>query len=78
MVLTTRESGKRHGQGTFVKINGSVYQGDWVDGKLTGKGICKNLNGTYYEGEWLNDQPHGKGQETFPDKSSYVGSFEHG
>lgn len=33
-------------------IDGSSYEGEWVDGKAEGFGVFKHPTGAYYQGYW--------------------------
>ena len=57
--------GHRHGQGTMIEKDGTMYQGTWVENNKQGKGLCRYPNGTYYEGQWHANLYHGHGKETF-------------
>ncbi|XP_058755814.1 phosphatidylinositol 4-phosphate 5-kinase 6-like [Vicia villosa] len=65
-----------HGKGKYTWSNGTIYEGDWVDGKRTGKGRIiwpcgkkyKGGNGpvmgknrNIYIGNWKNNQRDGRG-----------------
>jgi len=52
---------KKHGQGTFIYLDGSKYDGSWVDDVREGFGIYHYVNGDRYEGEWKEHQRHGQG-----------------
>jgi hypothetical protein len=56
--------GAPHGKGIRVDVDGSRYEGDWVDGKKEGKGVLVRDDGMRYEGEWVNDKPKGEGTLT--------------
>ena len=43
----------KHGKGLETYPNGSVYQGEFVNGKREGKGFFKWPNGEEYDGEWV-------------------------
>lgn len=49
------------GIGTIKYPNGSVYQGQTMDGLYNGKGRLTHSNGDIYQGEWKNGFAHGKG-----------------
>ena len=49
----------RHGKGTQVWHDGSIYQGQWRNDKANGKGRLIHADGDVYEGEWLDDKAHG-------------------
>ena len=41
-----------HGIGEFTWADGTIYDGDWVDGKRHGHGQFNWVDGTIYIGEW--------------------------
>ncbi len=45
-------NGRYHGRGKFVYPNGSVYEGQFVDGELHGKGTLRLPTKAFYVGEW--------------------------
>lgn len=42
--------GKKHGFGTYVKSDGSKYEGFWLNDKIHGRGRYIERAGNYYEG----------------------------
>jgi hypothetical protein len=59
------------------KINytdGTVYEGDVVDGKCHGKGKIIYPDGKSYEGEWVNND-YKKGKMIYPSGSVYEGDW---
>ncbi|MEM9819428.1 MAG: hypothetical protein AAF985_00090 [Bacteroidota bacterium] len=57
----TIKNGKRHGQGTFVAKDGTVWEGEWENDVLQGTVILRKNTGDVYEGEIRNYQRHGYG-----------------
>jgi hypothetical protein len=64
----------QHGKGKLTYANGTVYEGDWVDGEFigttlppnfTGKGKLTDKEGNTYEGDIVNGKPNGKGKMTY-------------
>lgn len=54
--------GMRHGQGTFLYLDGGKYEGEWAFNKMEGQGSLYYQSGKLaYEGEWMDDQFSGKG-----------------
>lgn len=54
--------GMRHGQGTFLYLDGGKYEGEWAFNKMEGHGSLYYQSGKLaYEGEWMDDQFSGKG-----------------
>jgi len=59
--------------------NGSVYDGDLVNGIRSGKGKGITANGGgVYEGDWVNDTFNGKGKITLANGGVYEGDFVFG
>ena len=56
--------GKLTGYIKFKTPNGSIYEGDYVNGDLHGQGKATHSDGTVYKGEWKNGLQHGKGKHT--------------
>ena len=56
--------GRRHGQGMFIHVDGSVYEGQWANDVRHGRGRL-TYNGNIYEGDWANDYQHGNGRANF-------------
>ena len=61
-----------------VSPDGSVYQGDWLDGKRSGYGSWSRADGTRYVGYWEDDKPSGEGIILFADGTTYSGSWKEG
>ena len=54
----------------FVVLDGSRYEGSWIDNRRNGFGRYKYANGDIYEGDWYEHRRHGQGTYTY--KSSAV------
>lgn len=65
-------------RGFFTYGDGSVYEGDFVNGNGEGEGICKYANGDKYEGGWKNHAPHGKGTMYFLNGNVYAAIWDNG
>lgn len=59
-----------------LKLNGSTYDGEWIDNKKNGFGIITYTNGNRYEGEWNYDKINGKGKMTYNNGDIYEGDWE--
>ncbi|PNY04144.1 phosphatidylinositol-4-phosphate 5-kinase [Trifolium pratense] len=68
--------GIRHDNGKYTWSNGTIYEGDWVDGKMAGKGLIIFPSGNKYEGEFSGNWYHGKGTHTWKDGRIYIGDWE--
>ena len=51
-ILGFFSEGCPQGKGTYKWADGTVYEGDWLDGEKHGKGTFKDANGDVYEGDW--------------------------
>lgn len=47
-----------NGKGKFIFDDGSIYEGELIDGKFEGFGIL-TTNKYIYEGRWKNNKKHG-------------------
>lgn len=54
--------GARHGFGTQIWPDGSIYEGYWESDQCNGKGRLINAEGHVYFGDWVNDKAEGKGE----------------
>ena len=61
---------------SFALIDGSTYNGEWLDGMRDGKGKHKMDSGLQYTGEWLLDKRHGFGKQQFDNGDVYFGQWE--
>lgn len=67
-----------HGHGVYTYTNGSVYEGQWVDGRKQGQGKQMQPDGSVYTGEWRDNQMHGKGRMRWDNGDSYEGTWSDG
>ena len=58
--------------------DGSVYEGNFMNGKPEGKGTMKYVGGASYSGEWHYGLREGEGTWNYPDGGSYIGSWVRG
>ena len=54
-------TGMRHGKGNLVIIDGSIYEGYWINDKKNGFGRFIHVDGDIYDGYWANDKANGRG-----------------
>ena len=47
---------QRHGTGTMIYEDGSIYDGEWLNDLRHGPGRYTWPNGIVYNGEWKNDK----------------------
>ena len=69
------KEGKKHGSGIYRWIDGSIYEGDYLNDLRHGHGRFLWANGESYEGDYLKDERTGKGTYSWPDGSFYKGEF---
>jgi hypothetical protein len=70
-------SGKKHGNGQEVRVNGDKYEGSFFKGVRHGFGIMHYNSGATlkYAGEWKEDTKHGDGKEYYKNDAMYTGTF---
>ncbi|MCD8215485.1 MAG: hypothetical protein LUC97_07595 [Clostridiales bacterium] len=77
------DNGIPNGEGTMTWDDGTVYEGQWVDGDMCGQGkvVCSEENEDYsgmeFEGEFSDDCPDGEGTLKYPNGDVYVGEVVH-
>ena len=72
------KEGKRHGNGTYIYINGDKYVGEFKDNKRHGHGTYHHTSGNKYVGEYKDGKKHGQGTVTFANGDKFVGTFRNG
>jgi hypothetical protein len=66
------------GQGVFIDIKGSMYEGEWLQDAYHGKGTEQwNYNKIIYNGDFVNGLKTGHGKFEF-DGNLYEGEFVDG
>eukprot|EP00286_Rhodomonas_abbreviata_P015758 CAMPEP_0181340288 /NCGR_PEP_ID=MMETSP1101-20121128/29756_1 /TAXON_ID=46948 /ORGANISM="Rhodomonas abbreviata, Strain Caron Lab Isolate" /LENGTH=159 /DNA_ID=CAMNT_0023451407 /DNA_START=13 /DNA_END=492 /DNA_ORIENTATION=- len=65
----------RHGTGVY-KLDGNVYEGEWVQDRMHGHGLFKFMGGDVYDGDWVQDQFHGQGKYKWKNGAYYIGAWE--
>uniref|UniRef100_T1J7C4 MORN repeat-containing protein 5 n=1 Tax=Strigamia maritima TaxID=126957 RepID=T1J7C4_STRMM len=66
---------ERHGTGTFFRVDGLQYRGEWFKDKMNGQGKLTHPSGAVYEGQFISNKYFGEGKYNFPDGSYYEGRF---
>lgn len=66
----------RNGKGIYRFRNGSIYEGEFLNGKMNGKGILRFKGGTYYNGNWKDGMKNGEGEIKYNDGVIYKGSWK--
>ena len=64
--------------GSFTYDDGSIYEGEFVDGKVHGQGTYTWSDGTMYEGTFESGLLHGEGRLMWPSGAMYDGPFQAG
>jgi hypothetical protein len=59
-------------------VDGTVYNGEWLNDRRDGFGIFRWLDGSQYNGEWTDDKITGNGRKYFTDGRLYNGLFVDG
>ena len=66
----------RHGRGIQIWIDGSRYEGYWINDKANKKGKLIHFDGDVYEGDWKDDKVEGHGIYYHIDGSKYEGDWK--
>eukprot|EP01032_Pedospumella_encystans_P018643 gene18643-biopygen15186 len=70
---------KKHGQGQIKYLDGSVYEGEWVNNKRHGAGRLTSTAGEVFEGVFVKGTPvSGKGVLSLSSGSKYEGELVQG
>ena len=70
------KTGKRHGRGIQKWLDGSKYEGYFVNDKANIQGKLTHSNNDIYEGEWVDDKAEGFGIYTHVDGTKYEGYWK--
>jgi hypothetical protein len=70
------DKGKRCGVAKCTWIDGSTYNGGWLNDVRHGKGVFKSREGTVYDGNFDNDIRHGAGTLTYASGNKIIGIWE--
>eukprot|EP00602_Paraphysomonas_sp_CaronLab_P005736 CAMPEP_0185032330 /NCGR_PEP_ID=MMETSP1103-20130426/20305_1 /TAXON_ID=36769 /ORGANISM="Paraphysomonas bandaiensis, Strain Caron Lab Isolate" /LENGTH=561 /DNA_ID=CAMNT_0027568181 /DNA_START=326 /DNA_END=2011 /DNA_ORIENTATION=+ len=65
-------------KGTWIRPDGSQYEGQWLQGRKHGFGRQIYADETVYTGQYANGFEHGHGTRTYTDGSSFEGRFRFG
>ncbi|KAG7242286.1 hypothetical protein INR49_023961 [Caranx melampygus] len=69
------EEGRRDGFGVKVWLDGSRYEGEFVNGLKHGRGRYTWAQGEIYEGSFYKDYRHGDGEYCWPTGQKFTGKF---
>lgn len=67
---------QRHGRGVQQWLDGSRYEGYWLNDKVNIKGKLFHSDGDTYDGEWLNDKANGHGLYVHAGGEYYEGDWK--
>ena len=70
------KTGKRHGRGIQKWLDGSKYEGYFVNDKANIQGKLTHSNKDIYEGEWVDDKAEGFGIYIHVDGTKYEGYWK--
>ncbi|MBQ2785650.1 MAG: PDZ domain-containing protein [Oscillospiraceae bacterium] len=70
--------GVHHGQGKWIRDDGTVWEGTFNHGSFTGKGNIIYSNGNTYDGEWVDGRWHGTGTYKWANGGIYTGAYVNG
>lgn len=73
-----REEVGKNGYGRTTYSDGSVYEGNFVNGVASGYGKLQYADGTVYVGEFQMNNPNGKGKLTYVNGTVCEGEFKDG
>jgi len=76
--VNTTTGSKFTGNAKMTLRDGSIYEGEIVNGKPNGKGKKTFSDGRMYEGDFVNGKEHGKGKYTYLKGFVYEGNFAKG
>lgn len=68
-------TGMRHGKGKLVILDGSTYEGFWLNDKKNGHGRFIHVDGDTYIGQFKDDMMHGTGTYEHTDGAKYIGEW---
>jgi hypothetical protein len=73
------DSGNRQGNGKIMYVNGSYYEGGFVNDKFHGDGVYHWADGDEYEGGWNDGERHGVGTfRSVEDGTAEISMFDMG
>lgn len=64
------------GNGKRKELNGTTYQGEFLNGKYHGYGVWKSLKGGSYQGQWRNGRRNGHGKSILANGNTYEGNWK--
>jgi hypothetical protein len=67
-----------NGVGRYTYADGSVFEGEFLNGIPYGEGVCYYLNGNIYKGTWRHHEPNGFGKMTMKNGTEYQGKWQYG
>ena len=70
------ERNQKHGRGIQTWIDGSIYEGYWMNDKANVLGKLIHADGDIYEGGWLDDRADGTGTYFHEGGAKYEGQWK--
>mmetsp|Transcript_86683 Transcript_86683/g.245809 ORF Transcript_86683/g.245809 Transcript_86683/m.245809 type:complete len:219 (+) Transcript_86683:62-718(+) len=66
------------GAGRKAWADGTVYDGQWLQGRKNGEGVLEEPSGRRYSGAWKDGKRHGIGTQVFDSDTRYEGRWDNG
>ena len=57
-------------------IDGSEYQGEWLNDMKHGLGVFSDTSGDQYDGQWYAGLKHGQGTYSYKSGDKYIGNWK--
>lgn len=65
-----------NGKGIMTYDDGSIYEGEWINGNFNGQGKMIYKNGDIYNGDWKDNKANGKGKMVYNNGNVYDGDWK--
>ncbi len=77
-IIAELADGIPNGKGFLIRIDGSIYAGDFKDGLMHGYGTFTWPDGSTYEGDYFENRKEGQGKVISANGLTYIGGFKSG